>query len=304
VDTPICPTSGDIHGNLSLQNGQSCFWFSHGCTIFCDKCDGVTARGKNTCPEKDIPNATICDPKHRTINRGAACGSKDDHYYFNPWRAPGSAPVFDSCGMAGGAPVPAGTPPAGVEFKSTVFAKQGDYGSKVLPPRPGTVWHAGGTAEVSWTVRTNHGGGYQYRMCPADQPLTEECFRKTPLPFVGKSSLRWGGKQGKQLWFNATFVSEGTVPAGSTWAMNPLPRTDSTKYPSAYDGFPAPCYEPNPPRDGGWGGLCSGWYGPDNLEIVNSVRVPATPGRYVLQWRYDCEESAQVWMNCADVEVV
>ena len=28
VDTPICPTSGDLHGNLSLENGQSCFWFS------------------------------------------------------------------------------------------------------------------------------------------------------------------------------------------------------------------------------------------------------------------------------------
>ena len=28
------------------------------------------------------------------------------------------------------------------------------------------------------------------------------------------------------------------------------------------------------PADGGWGGLCSGWYGPDNLEVVDSVRVP------------------------------
>ena len=29
VDTPICPHGGD-DGNLTLDNGQSCFWFSHG----------------------------------------------------------------------------------------------------------------------------------------------------------------------------------------------------------------------------------------------------------------------------------
>merc|ERR1712226_1825594 len=78
-------------------------------------------------------------------------------------------------------------------------------------------------------------------------------------------------------------VSEGTVPYGSTWAMNPLPRTDSAKDPNAMDAFPAPCYDPNAPFDGGHGGLCSGWYGPDNLEIVDALRVPAhlTPGKYV-----------------------
>ena len=72
------------------------------------------------------------------------------------------------------------------------------------------------------TVRTNHVGGYQWRIAPASGPLTEATFQKTPLPFEGKSSLRWGGKTGKQMYFDATYVSEGTTPAGSTWAMNPL----------------------------------------------------------------------------------
>ena len=27
------------------------------------------------------------------------------------------------------------------------------------------------------------GGGYQYRLCPADEPLTEACFQRTPLDF-------------------------------------------------------------------------------------------------------------------------
>ena len=45
--------------------------------------------------------------------------------------------------------------------------------------------------------------------------------------------------------------------------------------------------------------------GPDNLEVVDMVRVPAdlAPGAYVVQWRWDCEESSQVWLNCGDVTV-
>lgn len=42
-----------------------------------------------------------------------------------------------------------------------------------------------------------------------------------------------------------------------------------------------------------------------NLEMVDRLRIPATlrPGPYVLQWRWDCEESDQVWASCADVSV-
>jgi len=119
------------------------------------------------------------------------------------------------------------------------------------------------------------------------------------------SSLRWGGAHGKRLYFPATRVSTGTVPAGSTWTMNPLPRVDATRWPDAIDAFPAVCYDPNAPPEMGHDGLCSGWYGPDNLEVVDQVRVPAQlgPGAYVVQWRWDCEESSQVWQNCADVTV-
>lgn len=309
VDTPLCPVS-DNETSLSLRNGQSCFWFSHGCTIFCKECDGKTARGplKSACGNEKEVKATICDPKLRTINTHAPCGSQEDYYYYNPWRAPGSAPVYDACGVAGGTPY--GYPgSAGLYYKNTTHAKLGDHGSKVLPYAPsGTVWTAGELAEVSWTMRTNHGGGYQYRLCPKNSSLTEDCFQKTPLPFEGMSSLRWNGKQGKQLWFKGTYVSEGTLPVGSTWAKNPLPRVDASKYPNPgtnQDSFPAPCYEANPPPLGGYGGLCSGWYGPDNLEIVDAVRVPShlPAGEYVVGWRYDCEESAQIWLNCADITI-
>ena len=43
-------------------------------------------------------------------------------------------------------------------------------------------------AKVAWGIAANHGGGYQYRLCPASEDPTEECFQKTPLEFVGEVS--------------------------------------------------------------------------------------------------------------------
>ena len=50
-------------------------------------------------------------------------------------------------------------------------------------------------------------------------------------------------------------------------------------------------------------GACSGDW---TLGMVSDkVRIPADikPGRYVLSWRWDCEETAQIWQNCADVNI-
>ena len=49
--------------------------------------------------------------------------------------------------------------------------------------------------------------------------------------------------------------------------MNPIPRVDAKRFPEKEDAFPAPCDDPNAPPEGGHGGLCSGWYGPDDLEV-------------------------------------
>ena len=173
--------------------------FSNGCAIGCDSCDG-TSRGPlpgekngsswrgcskrdasgewmakcNLCPEKNV-SATICDPKLRTINSQAPCGSPTDYYYYSPWRAPyapahlprcpqpepapppvrialyafvrkltvthaptavcfrharvrrGSAPVFDSCGRAGGhlPPAMSGKASFGGVYINTTHAKLG-----------------------------------------------------------------------------------------------------------------------------------------------------------------------------------
>ena len=57
-----------------------------------------------------------------------------------PWRAPGAAPVFDSCGVAGGHKPPEGS--FGGIYVNTSHAKLGDLGSKVLPKTPtGVEWY-------------------------------------------------------------------------------------------------------------------------------------------------------------------
>ena len=106
------------------------------------------------------------------------------------------------------------------------------------------------------------------------------------------------------LYINATLVSHGTSPPGSTWAMNPLPYSNSAQAPTTATGtFEPPCPE-TVDRTRSDTGRCSG-RDPFNTLIVDALRVPAglAPGAYVLSLRWDCEKSAQIWTNCADVTV-
>lgn len=43
---------------------------------------------------------------------------------------------------------------------------------------------------VAWGLAVNHGGGYSFRLCPRSPsaPLTEECFQRNPLAFVGNTT--------------------------------------------------------------------------------------------------------------------
>jgi len=301
-----CPFANGT--SLTGSNGQACFWFSNGCSIGCPECDGKT---RGPIPNRPPYNhkmdvcgknytATICDPNLRTVNTGAKCGAADDYYYYSPWRAPGSSPVLDPCGMAGGTPNAGGY---GAIYKTTPHAKQGDLGSKTLPEAPsGTVWKTGSEVEVAFTIQANHGGGYQYRLCPKSQPLTEECFQKMPLEFKGLQSFKW--LDGTQIYFNGTYVSEGTIPVGSTWAMNPIPRNDTVQ---TGKSFKPRCEEI--PNCGSTKVMskcfCSGMWGPYNLQIVDTLQVPTNipAGEYVLGWRWDCEESTQIWSSCSDITI-
>ena len=164
---------------------------------------------------------------------------------------------------------------------------------------------------MTWQLRYNHGGGYQFRLCPASEPLTEACFQRTPLEFASAvHRLEWADTPNATLntppgstTINATLVSTGTTPAGSTWAMNPLPYSNAAQAPTTGTGtFEPPCEE-TVDRKKSDTGRCSG-RDPFNTLIVDTLRVPAVaPGKYVLSLRWDCEKSAQIWTNCADIEI-
>lgn len=347
--------------NVTGRNGQACFWFNNGCDISCDECDGRTGQvihphfindSPDTFPswagehlrmdpshnpvdkggrpdgssrlsicENPKHRPTVCDPKLRTLNVNAECGSADDVYQFAPWRKPGAAPMIDSCGVAGG--VLPGQPAAadGGDFQNNSLARRADRGSKLPPAPSGTVWTAGEVVEVAWTRKAWHGGGYQYRLCPSDAALDEKCFQATPVPFAdGTSTLRWGGVGGRAHRFNATDVSVGTLPAGSTWRRSPLPRgpwdwqtygpsplpvCDETAACKAAEQHPTPTG--HSPQEGAAPCECSGSGVGDlyTLEVVDALRLPASlaPGEWVLGWRWDCEESTQVWASCSDVTI-
>merc|ERR1712194_88906 len=73
--------------------------------------------------------------------------------------------------------------------------------------------------------------------------LTEACFQETAMPFVGDSSMMMANGTITKL--KSTFVSEGTLPAGSTWQMVPIPGYVNFFGPDKH-WFDPPCYDPAP----------------------------------------------------------
>jgi len=207
---------------------------------------------------------------------------------------------------------------------------------KYTPLGQKITWPVGSVQEVSWGFTANHGGGYAYRLCPASSELTEECFESGHLEFVGESWFQYGTNRKGRKAYNATRVTQGTHPAGSMWTKHPVPACAG-----AYGGAqhcqpndPAgmncmcdtPQFEPKVPGMFGFGighcefpdpsqhgisSLCSAPEALKNLRmfsrlnIVDQVQIPADllPGDYVISWRWDCEQTPQIWSGCGDVTV-
>jgi len=310
--------------NTYCHPGQSCLWFNQGCTI------GCPCTGNGT--ESRIPNFNTCNTTMRatnndvrTLNREAQAGSPSDVYKFMPWRAPGSAVLVDPCGVAGGSPIKQGN---GGEYYPTKFAKQGDLGSEALEPLDsGAVWRAGETVQTSIFIQANHAGGWQFRLCPASEPLTEECFQRHPVPFDQTAGQMLRLSDGSLHQINATYLDEGVSPAGSAWVMNPVPeccppggvceRNGVMCGSSAKSEVGKKCYNHQCGVDGGLGPsvpeflwpTTSSLAPPSNTHpkfgIVDTLILPAdlTPGKWVLGWRWDAEETAQVWNACSDITI-
>ena len=170
--------------------GDMCLWFNDGCFPGCLNCTSTVSKLPGV-PPGEIPDRFIkpnCKKPHlmeptlpeymRTWNIGNP-SEYGDWTKYHPWRAPGYSPVSDPCGRAGANHGQSGG------GETPYYAKQFDRGSLLPKLDAVTMWHSGQPAEVGFMLGSNHGGGYTYSLCPANETITEECFQKTALPFVG-----------------------------------------------------------------------------------------------------------------------
>ena len=133
----------------------------------------------------------------------------------------------------------------------------------------------------------SNSGGYAYRLCKVPSEgvigITEECFQNGHLEFYGPNT--WimyvenensAGEISVQR--NATRTSEGTTPKGSQWTkINVLTEGELG------DQFPA-----------------EGWGIKDYVQVPESLKT----GRYILSFRWDSQHTPQVWLSCANIEIV
>jgi len=318
---------------------EACMWFNQGCTADCSgsTCDGLnTGYAKPHCddPNQDYePFITNNMTEYLTYPMSDYPTAVRNVMAKHPWRYPGIAPVFDSCGISSGSSM---NNTAAGGFNVPGF--DSGYPASKLPvqdPNSWNQWIAGSVAQVAMGLRANHGGGYQYRLCPADSDLNEACFQSNPLQYVNNTStLFWiapeSGKASTPLTINATRLEVNS--ATNVWTKNPVPAyncfsggapDEFVHKPGAGSGCAGAGPQFTPPEgleDGYWGffsvdteqgadvpsGETEGEdpQSPKWLPFIGDyVRVPDTAGHYILSWRWDSEQTPQVWTNCADIYI-
>jgi hypothetical protein len=310
------------HGGLVMPPAREQtvdLWFNEGCQIGCKECKGHTDAGAAAldpwtfCFKHDMK--PTLDPALRTYS------GPQPNFGYNPWNAPGYSPVFSPCGLAAGQsqgsyPQNGDVPPPGYEP---------GFDGRNISNGQVTTWPIGSVQEVSWRISANHGGGYAVRLCPLTSEQTEECFQSNHLPFEGDSTwIQFGGDPAKRTQIRANRTTTGTNPGGSQWTKVPIPSCGGFAGGGlgCDDGCDAPQFES--PIPGLWGnGPGNGCAGCDkscgdnttcnmehcgsvmDFQIVDLVKVPDLPaGDYALSFRWDCEQTPQIWAQCANIEIV
>ena len=282
----LCPKASDCGGYP--YPGPVCMWFNN--YTFVEK-------------------PTLFDPKLRTY----AHNEYPPWVLHHPWRAPGAAPITSPCGVSGGNHNGcSGGPKCGQNaggFANGPKMEDVDFVHDIYV----TNWTRGAAVEVAWAIRANHGGGYSYRLCKLPEEgrkaLTEECFQETPLRFVGdKQWVQFGEDESTRFEFQAVRTDQGTTPAGSQWTKNPIPACNGLSggyndpNPSCINGTQFP-----PPRSDleGFGVDPKNTMKAFPFSIIDLVRIPKDleAGDYVISFRWDCEQSYQVWNTCASVKL-
>jgi len=268
--------------------------------------------------------------------------TEGDWTKWNPWRSPGSAgkgnPTFQPCGINSGASASASLPPTTAH---DVPLSGNGTDLPALPKQEWATWRAGSVVEAEWAIYANHAGGYAYRLCRKEgKELTEECYQQGHLEFASpETEIRY--KDGSRKPFNITSPTTdvGTWPEKSQWRKNPVPMcncdagtgckgwsgnhtADTGKWPSKTGMFVP--YKHSNFRPGQSSDLCptgvqfptlwdegasagivgKGGFGTFMFTMVDRLKVPDVPaGEYSVSWRWDCEETAQVWNSCADITI-
>lgn len=111
---------------------------------------------------------------------------------------------------------------------------------------------------------------------------------------------------------------DGTVPAGSQWTRNPVPACGTVEGGGSTMSLGLCLGSQFPPPLPG----VKNFYGftpydvqtsplhersaITHVRIVDKLQVPSglAAGEYVLSFRIDCEQTPQVWNQCADIRVV
>jgi hypothetical protein len=177
-------------------------------------------------------------------------------------------------------------------------------------------------AEVAFGVWANHGGGYYYRLCALNTAkrsqwgkgnystgagvslpwLSERCFQDTPLSFAGDT--QWLQHTNTTRYeIPMVLVSEGTHPAGSTWARLPFPQCVRGKAGTPGDpdnhGYNDNCTDGGTEFPDPLPGLHGYGYNSTfhNYSVVDKIMVPdyLPNGDYLLSWRWDAEQTPQIW---------
>lgn len=282
----LCPENpkGCVFPDLPAGVGCSCMWYKNG---------------------THINKPTLFDPNLLTYPHTA----HPRYRLHNPWRSPGTAPTDSPCGVVGGNinGCKGGCMHYAGGFANGVKAEL--YPFKYTPFV--TNWTRGDVAEVAWAIFANHGGGYSYRICKKPEEgfeaLTEECFQQTPLNFVGDTQwVQYGEDISTREGFPAVRTTTGTFPEGSQWTKNPVPACNGGD-----GGFFNPTAEcPSgtqfpPPRPGIYGFGVNRYHTVKHFQfsIIDRVRIPKDleAGDYVLSFRWDTEQTAQVWNTCASL---
>lgn len=91
-----------------------------------------------------------------------------------------------------------------------------------LPPTEPVLWKRGSSVDVAAGIAILHSGGWSYRLCPAGDELTEECF--------GRGTLTFSTDVAKVQPMNTSHAAPFTIPVRHTpdrkWTRIPVPASN------------------------------------------------------------------------------